>query len=317
MDLLDTLDLSHFHSRNELQRAEFCRKLLHSFQQKGFVKLIQHGLSAETAPPLIEWDTEQNQALFALSQEKKAGFAHPPRPNPHRGYSHVGQENISGVTGFECGEESGQRVVDLKESLDHSAPENKTYPNIWPDERDLPGFQDALALALGLDEHFFDSLNDDRASELRLLHYLEVPKAQIGQCDQIRIAEHTDFGSLTLLMQDGSNGLEVQDPATGSFFSVQCTFPTLILNVGDSMMRWMNKRIHSACHRVPITAERMSPETDSVPARHCIAYFGKPNPGASLKPLDTLVSEEYPAVLDDMKAHDYDQSTLRRIYAAA
>ncbi|OOQ89525.1 hypothetical protein PEBR_07905 [Penicillium brasilianum] len=331
MDLLDTLDLSHFHSEDELQRVEFCKSLFLSFQQNGFVKLINHGLSAEYVTEGLRY----NKALFALSKEKKAGFAHPPRPNPHRGYSYVGQENISGVTGFERGEQSGQRVVDLKESFDHGAPDNTMYPNIWPEEDDLPGFRQymlgyyekcyklhleimsALALSLGQDEHFFDPLHDARASELRLLHYLEVPKAQIGQCDQTRIAEHTDFGSLTLLMQDGSNGLEVQDPATGSFFPVQCTFPTLIVNVGDSMMRWMNKRIHSACHRVPINADRISPETGSVPARHCIAYFGKPNPGASLKPLDALVNEDYPAVFEDIKAHDYDQSKLRRIYAAA
>ena len=174
-----------------------------------------------------------------------------------------------------------------------------------------------LALALGLDAHFFDPLHDDRASELRLLHYLEVSQAQISQGDQTRIAEHTDFGSLTLLMQDGSGGLEVQDQATGAFFPVECTFPTLIVNVGDSMMRWMNKRIHSACHRVPITAGRVSPKTGTVPARHCIAYFGKPNPGASLKPLTSMVTAEYPAVFEDIKAHEYDQSKLRRVYASA
>ena len=213
------------------------------------------------------------------------------------------------------------------------------YPNIWPKESEIPGFQEymlgyyekcyqlhldimsALALALGLDAHFFDALHDKRASELRLLHYLEVPGAQVNHGlqsgDRTRIAEHTDFGSLTLLMQDGSGGLEVQDPATGSFFPVECQFPTLIINVGDSMMRWMNKRIHSACHRVPLSGERVCPQTGNVPARHCIAYFGKPNPAASLKPLAPMVSDEYPAVFEDIKAHDYDQSKLRRIYATA
>jgi isopenicillin N synthase-like dioxygenase len=47
MDLLDTLDWSDFYSGDEFQRAELCRKLLHSFQQNGFVKLVNHGLSAE------------------------------------------------------------------------------------------------------------------------------------------------------------------------------------------------------------------------------------------------------------------------------
>ncbi|OQD61296.1 hypothetical protein PENPOL_c017G04392 [Penicillium polonicum] len=331
MDQLHTLDLSQFHSGDEFQRSEFCQKLLASFRENGFVKLINHGLSAEYVTEGLEY----NKALFALSKEQKNEFAHPPRPNPHRGYSYVGQENISGVTGFERGEDGGKVVVDLKESFDHGAPENTMYPNIWPKETDVPGFKDymlgyyekcyrlhleimsALALSLGMDEHFFDSLHDARASELRLLHYLEVPQSQVTQTDQTRIAEHTDFGSLTLLMQDGSGGLEVQDQSSGNFYPVQCTFPTLIVNVGDSMMRWMNKRIYSACHRVPINVEKLSPQTGSVPARHCIAYFGKPNPTASLKPLAPMVSEKYPAVFEDIVAHEYDQSKLSRIYATA
>jgi isopenicillin N synthase-like dioxygenase len=55
MDQLHTLDLSHFHSGNEIQRSEFCQKLLASFRENGFVKLINHGLSAEYVTEGLEY----------------------------------------------------------------------------------------------------------------------------------------------------------------------------------------------------------------------------------------------------------------------
>lgn len=173
----------------------------------------------------------------------------------------------------------------------------------------------ALAMALGLPSDSFNHLHDQRVSELRCLHYLEVPLNQVGHQDKTRIAEHTDFGSLTLLMQDGSGGLEIKDPATHEWYAVECPVPTLIVNVGDSMMRWMNCRIHSACHRVPLSAAKI--RNGVVPARYSIAYFGKPNPDVSLKPFQRLVTEQYPCRYEDIMAHDYDQTKLRLVYDTA
>ena len=219
-----------------------------------------------------------------------------------------------------------------QESFDCGAPENKLNPNVWPQEEDLPGFQEymlgyyekcyglqleimsALAISLDLPEDTFDTLHDKRASELRMIHCLEVPEEQVHHQDKTRIAEHTDFGTLTLLMQDGSGGLQIQHPATRTWSPVDCQFPTLIANVGDSMMRWINRRIHSACHRVPLTAEGVNKDIGAVPARYSIAFFGKPNPDASLKPLESLVTETYPCQYEDISAYEYDQQKLKRIY---
>ena len=55
MDQLHTLDLSQFHSGDEFQRSEFCQKLLASFRENGFVKLINHGLSAEYVTEGLEY----------------------------------------------------------------------------------------------------------------------------------------------------------------------------------------------------------------------------------------------------------------------
>ena len=40
----------------------------------------------------------QSREFFALPYEEKMKSEHPPESNPHRGYSWVGQENLSSLT---------------------------------------------------------------------------------------------------------------------------------------------------------------------------------------------------------------------------
>lgn len=47
MEHLETINLSQFRKGNDTQRAEFCASLFSSFANKGFVKIDNHGLSAE------------------------------------------------------------------------------------------------------------------------------------------------------------------------------------------------------------------------------------------------------------------------------
>jgi hypothetical protein len=68
-----------------------------------FSAISSAGASLTDFPP-------QSAMFFDLSDEDKNVAAHPPRANPHRGYSHVGMEKSSAVSGYEKG-----NVVDLKQ----------------------------------------------------------------------------------------------------------------------------------------------------------------------------------------------------------
>jgi len=149
-------------------------------------------------------------------------------------------------------------------------------PNQWP--ADLPEFReimtayfataralavqvmDALALALDLPADTFASFNHDPACRLRLLHY--PPQAAQPEPGEKGCGAHTDFGSVTLLLQDDAGGLQVQDVETGAWIDAPPIAGTYVVNLGDLISRWTNHRFASNPHRV---INRSGRERYSVP----------------------------------------------------
>ncbi len=136
-----------------------------------------------------------------------------------------------------------------------------------------------FAVALGLDKHWFDDKVDRPISNLFANHY--PPLTAIPEPGQLRVGEHNDYVSLTLLYQsDAVGGLEVFlddvwcpiEPIAGSF----------VVNIGDLMARWTNDRWISTLHRV------QNP-TISGPSSRRISFpfFCQPNYDAVIETLPT------------------------------
>jgi isopenicillin N synthase-like dioxygenase len=141
----------------------------------------------------------------------------------------------------------------------------------------------AIGMGMGLDESFFDEYTDKGDNNLRLLHYPPVPKKIFkNNPGQVRAGEHSDYGSITLLMQDGVGGLEVQSPK-GTWVRATPIQDTIVVNAGDLLSRWSNDLIRSTRHRViqpPPRPEEMEDKDDEdavFPERYSIAYFCNPN----------------------------------------
>ncbi|KAE8137456.1 hypothetical protein BDV38DRAFT_246801 [Aspergillus pseudotamarii] len=320
-------DFSKFTAGAATGREAFSYSVLKAFQEYGFIQLTNHGIEGQFVDRLFKW----NRELFALPAEAKLKAAHPPQPNPHRGYSAVGQEKLSMVSGFEKGIRTNKTIFDLKESFDQGSADDDRYPNIWPDETDLPGFRKfmettyermhlvhmellhVLETALHLEAGFFQDKCRENTSELRLNHYPACETAQICEQGAMRISEHSDFGTLTLLFQDAVGGLEVEDQASyGQFIPIEpTTADVLIVNVGDCLQRWTNALVRSANHRV-----RLPPHaTEAILAdRYSVAYFGKPSRAESVGPLEQFISNESPAKYEHLSAWEYNQSKLLRTY---
>jgi isopenicillin N synthase-like dioxygenase len=188
--------------------------------------------------------------------------------------------------------------------------------NLWPA---LPGFREtvlayydavwalgrslhrAVAVDLGLDQHFFEDKLDRPLATLRLLHYPPRPTSLMP--GELGAGEHTDYGNLTLLLTDAVGGLEVRR-RDGSWLAVPFTPGALICNIGDCLMRWTNDVYASTPHRVvsPPGSERFS-----------VAFFLDANPDAVVDCLPTCRGdgEHYPRIT----AADYLRGRLDATYA--
>lgn len=56
----------------------------------------------------------KTRRFFSLPLEDKMLAKHPPEANPNRGYSFVGQESVSAISGFEKGLPQGKFIRDIK-----------------------------------------------------------------------------------------------------------------------------------------------------------------------------------------------------------
>lgn len=107
----------------------------------------------------------------------------------------------------------------------------------------------ALALSMDLDENYFEKFMTGAVATMRYLHY----PSQAPDADEKLsrgIGAHTDFGAITLLLQDTVDGLQVLDSATQTWIDVEPTPNALVINLGNLMQRWTNERYRSNVHRV-------------------------------------------------------------------
>ncbi|MEO7572630.1 MAG: 2-oxoglutarate and iron-dependent oxygenase domain-containing protein [Acidimicrobiales bacterium] len=113
-----------------------------------------------------------------------------------------------------------------------------------------------VALGLGLDPDWFHQhLTADPLVLFRIFRYApEVALAEAGW----GVAEHTDYGLLTILRQDDLGGLQVHAPS--GWIDAPPLPGTFVCNLGDMIERMTGGRYRSTPHRVRNTsdADRLS-----------------------------------------------------------
>lgn len=175
----------------------------------------------------------------------------------------------------------------------------------------------ALAIALGVSEEHLRSLHDKAENEFRILHYPAIPSSQLSDGSATRIAEHTDFGTITMLFQDSTGGLQVEDQENmGNFNNIESAGPTdIILNIGDSLQRLTNDTFKAACHRVTYPPTIKAGGDEMIPERYSIAYFAKPNRSASLFPLKEFIDEATPCYYEDITAWEWNNRRIEALFS--
>lgn len=218
----------------------------------GFFYVANHGIPQAVAEAQLAWAAR----FFALPPERKQAISFDKSPR-RMGYEPMQRQVL----------DEGS-APDLKESFMYlAAPPQADMPgsalNLWP--ADLPEFQDQMhrygrhvavlgrrlmelvALSLELDRGYFDAAFSASDFAVRLLHY--PPQTAAGTNNQIGAGAHTDWGAITLLLQDDAGGLEVRN-AAGDWIFADPIPGTLVINLGDLIRRWSNDLYHSTLHRV-------------------------------------------------------------------
>lgn len=174
----------------------------------------------------------------------------------------------------------------------------------------------ALAIALKVSTEHLRTLHNRAENEFRLLHYPAIPASELADGTATRIAEHTDFGTITMLFQDSVGGLQVEDQTQeGLFRDIESAGPTeMILNIGDSLQRLTNDTFRAACHRVTYPPAIKTNDDVFIPERYSIAYFAKPNRNASLLPLREFITEATPCRYDDVTAWEWNNRRISKLF---
>jgi isopenicillin N synthase-like dioxygenase len=179
---------------------------------------------------------------------------------------------------------------------DATAYGNFRYPNRWPPENLMPSskFKEPLlkyrallcnlsntlmeVLAKGLpygNPRIFDPFCKDPLAVVRLLHY--PPQANLDDPKQVGAGAHTDFGAITLLLQDDKGGLQVLNEHTKKWIEVKPNRDAYVVNVGDMLQMWTKGEYKSNIHRVI---------NSSGTHRYSVPFFFDGNLDYVLKPLD-------------------------------
>ncbi|KLO13401.1 Clavaminate synthase-like protein [Schizopora paradoxa] len=295
--------------------------MLDSFKTYGFVYLKNHGLPQDKIDAMFTW----SKTFFGQPMEVKQLAPHPPSGTHHRGYSAPGIEKVQ--SSIDPDEKEVQEIrakaPDVKESFEVGREQDDIQPNIWLPDGVLPGFKEAcldffwtcnevkfvvlraLALGLHLSEDFFDQYHQTPDNQLRLLHYPSVPVESLEKEKVTRIGAHSDFGSITLLMQDDVGGLEVEDPNNpGKFIAVHPVEGAIAVNAGDFLQRWSNDIIRSTVHRVRAPPNLTSAD-GMTPDRYSIPYFCSTDFSKTVECLPGTYSTERPKKYEPISALEY------------
>lgn len=128
----------------------------------------------------------------------------------------------------------------------------------------------AIAVSLGAPSDFFVPFFNEPLLRGQLIRY---PQTQ-GKEDNFGVAPHSDFGCITLLLQE-TPGLEVL--IDEQWIAAPPIDGTMVVNIGDLLERWSDQRLHSTRHRV---------RNLDTHARYSIAMFHDPSPTAVVNPYD-------------------------------
>jgi len=265
----------------DLQAQDALDRIDEAYTTVGFA-VFTNALPGDEKADMGAWQ-HQMRSFFDLPMETKQKY--PYEGDTNLGYSMVGDENVDPTA-----------PKDIKESFNYN--DTRMPEHLWPSE--LKGFRGSAlqsikiadSLTLRILEKFDTILNTGTTlvdahkvpfNTTRVIHY----PAYEGELEQkqMRIGEHSDYGTITLLWQiNDVPGLQVQD-LKGEWHPVPYADDGIVCNIGDLLQRWTNDYFKSTKHRVVNSHIHMQ--------RYSMPHFVDPTPGTIIKNLRTNEEDKY------------------------
>ncbi|KAI0886613.1 putative gibberellin 20 oxidase [Annulohypoxylon maeteangense] len=270
---IPVIDISGYIAGDSTRTAQIAEELSAACRAPGFFQIVGHDVSSELRTRLFE----KTAQFYRLPSAKKSALGQGFSANGARGYEALGAEIMEGD------------FKDQKEGfmMGPELPPGRFLqgPNLWPEEVDCPEFRSTmeeyfaaarglsvklfrlLALSLHLEEHYFDDFVNSRDS-ISMYRIHKYPRTDAEMAKKSRgTGAHTDFGAMTLLLQDNIGGLEVFHRPTDTWNAVPYVQDAYVVNIGDMMEQWTNGRYMSTVHRV------ISPISDR--DRYSVVFFNE------------------------------------------
>ncbi len=308
---IPVVDLGEFLSGDPEKKKAFVNQLGNAYEEVGFVAVKNHGIPGELIADLYKYV----QQFFLLPSDEKRKYEVPGLAG-QRGYTSFGKEHAKGSDAPDLKEffQFGQTVED-NDPVKSEYPDNVTVKEVTPFtptfreaykafEKSGLALMQAIALYLGLDEHYFDSYVHNGNSILRSIHYppiLHEPKSAI------RAEQHEDINLITLLVGASADGLQILTKQN-EWVGVTSLPEQIVVNVGDMLQRFTNDKLKSTTHRV-VNPPRQMWHT----SRFSIPFFLHPKSEMSLACLESCVDESHPKLYEDITAGGYLDERLREI----
>lgn len=303
MNSIPSVDLADFISGNPNRKQKFVKEIGRAYEEIGFVALKNHFLD----DALVDQLYSEIKQFFDLPLDVKSKYEIDGLAG-QRGYISFGKEHAKGKKEGDLKEfwHFGQ-IPSADANLSESYPENVTVTEL-PDFNKT-GMQAykllektgiyvlrALALYIGLEEHYFDHWASNGNSILRPIHYPPITQEPKGA---VRAGAHGDINLITLLMGASTGGLQVLRN-DGEWIDAIPKEDELVINVGDMLERLTNNKLRSTIHRVI-----NPPKEQWHMPRYSIPFFMHPRSDMKLNCLPECIDKEHPKAYEDITAGEF------------
>lgn len=280
---LPIIDFAELHGSN---RPQVLKSLANACEQYGFFQLVNHGIPSDVISSMIDVSTR----FFELPFEERAKYMSSDMHSPVRYGTSFNQSKDEVLCWRDFLKLMCNPISDVVPHWPSSPVDFRRLVAIYAKETKYLFLMTMVAIleSLGLvgttenkteeDDNIIEEFQD--GSQLMVVNcYPPCPEPNLT----LGMPPHSDYGFLTLLLQDEVEGLQIQ--YQDKWITVQPIANSFVVNVGDHLEIFSNGKYKSVLHRVSVNSMK---SRISVASLHSLPFK------RMVRPSPKLINEENP-----------------------